>query len=124
MTFCPHLLPTHFAPRVKFHRLLHHSGNILIYRSLEIYSSHLLHLLRHLVRVQHARHSDRYLSLLLLSSLQRLLALLEEKVGVVLARELPNLHEEVPQVLLERRDVLVEVEKSSHSYLDLREKRK
>ena len=74
------------------------------------------------MRVQHAGHSDRNLSLLLLSGLQRLLALFEEKVRVVLARELPNLHQEVPQVLLERGDVLVEVEQPSHRYLDLWER--
>ena len=73
------------------------------------------------MRVQHAGHRDSNLSLLLVSGLERLLALLEEKVGVVLARELTNLHEKVSQVLLERGDVLIEVEEPSHSYLDLRE---
>ena len=94
---------------------------IIIYTSLGISSSHLLHLLWHLMRVQHAGHRDSNLSLLLVSGLERLLALLEEKVGVVLARELTNLHEKVSQVLLERGDVLIEVEEPSHSYLDLRE---
>ena len=47
------------------------------------------------------------------------LPLLEVEVGVVLAGELPDLDEEVPEVVLEPRDVLVQVEEAGDGDLDL-----
>ena len=78
------------------------------------------------MRVQHSRNSELEPPLVVLGLLEGGLALLEEEVGVVLAGELSNLDEEVSEVFLERRDVLVEVEQSLDSDFDLvvREMRK
>ena len=70
-------------------------------------SSHFLHLFCHLVGVEDTRHLDLNLALLILGSLEGGLTLLQEQVGVVLSGELPDLNEEVPQMLLESGDVLV-----------------
>ena len=80
---------------------------------------HLLHVLRHLMRVEDAGHADLDLALLLLGCLQRGLALLQEEVAVILARELTDLDQEVPEVLLEGGYVLVQVEQALDRDLDL-----
>ena len=78
-----------------------------------------LHLLGHVVRPDDARHRHLHASLLLLRLDDLLLAFLQEQVRVVLARELADLHQEVAQVLLEGRDVLVEAEEAFNEQLDL-----
>jgi hypothetical protein len=71
------------------------------------------------VRVEHARHGRRDLSLFVLRRLERRVALLEEQVRVVLARKLSDLDQKVPQMLLEGQDVLVQVEEALDGDLDL-----
>ena len=71
------------------------------------------------MRVQHSRHGELESPFVLLGLLEGGLALLEEQIGIVLAGEFPDLNEEVPEVLLEGRDVLVEVEQPRDGDLDL-----
>jgi hypothetical protein len=52
---------------------------------------HLLHLLRNLVRVQHARNGQLEPPLVVLGFLERGLAFVEEEVGIVFAGELADL---------------------------------
>lgn len=71
------------------------------------------------MRVQHSGNGKLEPPLVVLSLLERGLAFLQEEVGVVLAGELADLDEEVPEMLLECRNVLVKVEQSLDSDLDL-----
>lgn len=71
------------------------------------------------MRVKHARNCQLESSFVLVSLLQRSLALLQEQVRVVLAGKLANLNEEISQVFFERGDVLVQVEQTRNCDLDL-----
>ena len=64
---------------------------------------------------------DRHLdsSLLILSCLESSLSLFQVKVSVILPCELPDLDKEVPEVIFEPGDILIQVEETSHRDLDL-----
>merc|ERR1712015_443417 len=69
-----------------------------------------LHIFPDLVWVKNSRYRHLHFPLLLLCSFEGGLSLLQVQIAVVFARELPDLDEEVPEVVLEARDVLVQVE--------------
>ncbi len=112
-------LKIHTSSTTTTSRLLLVCFDVFAENSLEVFCSNLLHFFWHFMRIQHARHSDLNFTLLVLSLFESDLSFLEEKIRVVRAGELPDLHEEVSQVLLEARDVLVQVEETRDCDFDL-----
>ena len=71
------------------------------------------------MRVEHARHGHLEPALVILSLFQCSFAFLQEKIRVILPCEFADLNEEIPKMLLEGGDVLVEVEQALNGDLDL-----
>ena len=80
---------------------------------------HFLHVFRYFVRVEHTRYGHLEPALVILSLFQCSFAFLQEKIRVILPCEFADLNKEIPKVLLEGGDVLVEVEQALNGNLDL-----
>ena len=71
------------------------------------------------MRIEDARNRHLDSSLLLLSCLESSFSFLQVKVSVILPCELPDLDEEISQMIFEPGNILIKVEKTGHRDLDL-----